>query len=278
MKRFLREMVTRYFAHDIPKSSAALAFYMLFSFFPLLIFINSLAAVLGAQDVLRSVTEAGLLPHGIATLIDAYLDHLSSFNSYSMMFTGLFFSLYFFSRAVNSMIVFMNRARRMPRHRPIYIRLAISLFFTVSMLVAFALILILLVAGRSIISAFPDIISPTAKILIGTCRYVFAGALLLAVLLLLYYLAPERRVSPVRALPGAFFAVAAELLLSYVVSIYVDHSSRYSLLYGSLAAVMLLMLWLYMSASVLLLGGELNDLLLSHSKKNASVGSEAKPI
>lgn len=83
----------------------------------------------------------------------------------------------------------------------------------------------------------------------------------------LYALAQDSRQPWRNIWPGALSALAAWMTLSWLYSIYVDYFANYSLLYGSIGTVVVLMIWLYMSANVLILGAELNGTLLSMRKE-----------
>ena len=62
--------------------------------------------------------------------------------------------------------------------------------------------------------------------------------------------------------PGALFSLVAWVLVSWCFSFYVDNMARYSVLYGSLAAIIVLMLWLYIVSMILLMGPQLNHTLV----------------
>ena len=83
-----------------------------------------------------------------------------------------------------------------------------------------------------------------------------------------YYIVPSRRHPFKAAIPGAVFGVLGITAVTWVFSFYVTNFSNYSLLYGSLAAVMILMLWLQIIATILIMGGVLNDVLIDMNRKH----------
>ena len=86
-------------------------------------------------------------------------------------------------------------------------------------------------------------------------------------LFFLYALAQDGR-RPWRDLwPGTLAALAAWMGLSWLYAMYVENFANYSLLYGSIGTVVVLMIWLYMSANVLILGAELNGTLVAMRKE-----------
>jgi len=78
-------------------------------------------------------------------------------------------------------------------------------------------------------------------------------------IMLVYQLAPAARQHWRRVTPGAIFALAGWLLASYALRIYVGYFRNYNATYGSIGGVILLMVWLYLSSLVLLIGAEINS-------------------
>ena len=97
-------------------------------------------------------------------------------------------------------------------------------------------------------------------------RYPVAGVAGYFALFFLYALAQDRRQPWKNLWPGTLFSLTAWMTLSVLYSLYVENFADYSLLYGSIGTVIVLLIWLYMSATVLILGAELNGTLMSLRK------------
>ena len=104
----------------------------------------------------------------------------------------------------------------------------------------------------------PDGISALLRLL----KFVLLPAYIFFMLGGFYFLVPSGRYPFVQALPGAIFAGLGIMLATGIFSYYVSNISNYSLIYGSLTAVMVLMVWLQLVATMLIMGGELNDILI----------------
>ena len=91
-------------------------------------------------------------------------------------------------------------------------------------------------------------------------------ALFLLFFVLIYTILPNKKLSFLKQIPGAAFTALGWLIFSYVYSLYVDHIANFSYIYGSLTALILLMLWLYICMNIVLLGAELNKMLDDHWK------------
>ena len=102
-----KRMVYRYFADGIPQAAAELSYFLLFSVFPLLMFVNSILAQLDIRSR-GSTPVLEMLPRSLQQLITGYLLQLSGTPSFSPMLIGIGLTLYFLSRAVRSMMRTVN--------------------------------------------------------------------------------------------------------------------------------------------------------------------------
>ena len=93
-------------------------------------------------------------------------------------------------------------------------------------------------------------------------RFVGLGAVLFVMIALLYALALDERHMTRGIWPGVLASLAAWIGLSMLFSLYVEHAANYSVIYGSIGAIIVLLLWLYLSASMLIMGAEFNSVLL----------------
>ena len=101
-------------------------------------------------------------------------------------------------------------------------------------------------------------------------------ALVMATMLgALYMLAVGERLPVRRVLPGVISSLAAWLLVSMAFSYYVEHFAHYAELYGSIATIVVVLLWLYWSGAVLIMGAELNGALLE-LRKNRNIPAEGE--
>ena len=95
-------------------------------------------------------------------------------------------------------------------------------------------------------------------------------------LALLYYLVPNSHYRFPDILPGTLSALVSWLLFSIGFAYYVENMANYSVLYGSIGAVIVLLLWLYLSATVLIMGAELNCVLNDRKRRKKIISREVK--
>ena len=113
--RFAYLMGQRYLRHQVGLHSAALAFYLLFAIFPLLIFFSALIGILQVDIEMDMFPVADLLPSDVLGIVERYLDYVTANPSPRLMAFGLAFSFYFPMRAANSLIWAVREAYHLGR-------------------------------------------------------------------------------------------------------------------------------------------------------------------
>lgn len=261
-------MVQRYLRHNVGIQSAALAFYLLFMIFPFLIFISALLGLL-RLDVAGILLALGeILPRGVVDLIEVYLTYVSRNPSLRLMVFGLVFSIYFPMRATNSLMRSVRTAYHLGPPRGPARHVMKTLLYTVLLIITIAAALALMTVGERVLGyavehfRLPTFFAATWARL----RFPAVAVVCYFALFLLYALAQDGR-QPWRDIwPGTLAALAAWMAVSWLYAFYVDNIANYSLLYGSIGTVIALMIWLYMSSVVLIMGAELNGTIMSLRK------------
>ncbi len=260
----LYRLIGRFFNDRIYESGASLAYFFLFSLLALLILMSSLVPMLPVLPAF-SAENASLIPAEIEQLLTGYYAYLKNNSSLSMLLTGLFLTFLFVSRTARSLEVSVNRAMRLPP-RKVARRSIFSFLMTGAMLLSILLSLVFSVVGDRLIlvlcSLFPSLSS--FALFWRLMRRLIPAALLFVFLLLLYTGAPNRKMTLREALPGSIVIFVLWILFSWLFSLYVTYAARYSLLYGSLCGVIVLLLWLYFFGVLLMVGAELNGILMTN--------------
>lgn len=272
----VRQLVKRYSTHDVGQQSAAMAYYLLFTIFPMLIFVSSLLGVLhldveGAANILSA-----FLPKSVVELGKTYLAYVSSTASTTILWFSLVFSIYFPARAANCLMRCVRRAYGLRRpDRPLLYRIRM-LLFTVYLIVVIVAALVLMTMGQKVLEFFIGHLDPSRALLTlwDTLRFVILGVLMFATLGLLYAMSQDRRQPARHIVPGAVCSLAAWMILSVGFSFYVENFANYSVIYGTLGAVVVLLVWLYLSATTLIMGAELNGMIQAWTNDKAHSGVE----
>ena len=259
----VRRMVVRFFADGISQAAAALSYFLLFSMLPLLMFVGAIIGRLNISvEDFRPVFE--LMPKSLQELILSYFGQLSVSPSFSPMLIGTLLTLYFLSRAVRSMMRTVDRIYRVEVHRRAVLDILLSFAMTAGFLLTVVCSFVIVVAGRMLLHQLARMV-PLPVHLIESVRgtgFWMMIALVFVFLMLFNKIVPNLHLGFREVWPGALFSLVAWVLVSWCFSFYVDNMARYSVLYGSLATAIVLMLWLYLVSMILLMGPQLNHTLV----------------
>lgn len=276
----LSELVYRYHRHDVAQQSAALAYYLLFTLFPMLIFVSSLLGLLNIQTADALEMLATVLPDAVVDLCGTYLNYVSETATATMFWFSLVFSIYFPMRAANCLMRSVRRAYGLKRPVSLvrhYLR--VLLFTAVLILVVVASLLLMTFGQRLLLYLAGRVPFMTGVIrLWHYLRFFLLALLLFATLGTLYALAQDQRQSAGAILPGAVCALIGWMCVSVGFSFYVENFAHYSVIYGTLGAVVVLMIWLFLSSATLIMGSEYNGARLSMREKRKAPPTEGKNV
>jgi len=261
--QFLIRLIKRYFKDDIGSSAAALAYYLMFSFFPMIILGSMLLGYANISSDYVSNAFTGILPHDVINIINKYLEYVSENKNSNILMVSLFFTVYFPLRAVARIMGEINRVYKVQNERRFFKKILFVFVFTALFAFTIFASLALLIAGRTMLSFISNFVGISPEFIEAwvTNRFVAMAIICFITIIMLYMLAPNCAVSFTQSFPGAAFAVLLWLLLSAGFSFYVENMGKYSVVFGSIGAIIVLLLWLYMMASILLMGAEVNSVL-----------------
>lgn len=257
--RFVREMAEVYFDRRVSRSAAELAYFLVLSFFPTLICVNAFVGLL-RLDVDLVLTAAGeFLPREVLPILGEYLGYVSTNQSNAMLAAGLTMVLFSASAAFRALMKIMADIYRRPTYQGVG-QVVASVLFSILFLVTIYLSMVVLLTG----SWFLHLVEgwfPWVAQLVGSwqsARFPILFCLVLLFVLLAYRLsAPKGHPRP-PVLTGGVLASVSLSAASMLFSWFIGLSSRYSLVYGSLASVVILLVWLYLCGNILILGNVFN--------------------
>ena len=252
------QMIRRYYLHDVARDSAALTYYLLFAIFPLLIFVSTLLGIL-ELDVDSIVTGLRqIVPGDVAEVVRGYLEYVSGNASRQLMWFSLVFSIWFPMRATGCLLHSLRKAFGKGQPKNILLDQLKIFLFAIWLMVSIGLTLLMITVGRRALYFVSGIITvPDGFInLWSKLRFVAVALLMFVLVTVLYMLALGRRCPLREVAPGVAVSLAAWMLLSLAFSYYVENLAHYTQLYGSIATIVVVLLWLYMSGTVLIMGGD----------------------
>lgn len=249
-------------AHRVGRHSAEVTYYLLFTLFPFVVFLYSAVSVFDVQ-VLEVIDRLlPTLPEDVYKLISEYLSHVGRQNSRFVLYVGSVLAVYMLYRAVSSLNFAVRRATD---SRPVAgrVRLLLSLGISLVVMISVFILLIMFGISRNIyryLSLFFQL-GAGFGIAANIIRYA-AGPIFLFFALGVYYYLLDECTSPFgRYLPGAMFAISVWYAFSAGFMIYTNNFGSYSSVYGSLASIMALMVWLHTTSMSFIMGAELNFVL-----------------
>ena len=261
-------LIRRYFDHHVARDSAALTYYLLFALFPLLIFLNNLVGLL-SFDIAGLLSELStVIPRDVVDLLGQYLGYVSRVSSKTLLWFSLVFTIYFPYRAVTALFLSVRKAYDAGVPAQALRQQLRVLLYTVLFIVAIPLSILASTIGRRVLDFISDYIYLSDRVidLWSWLRFVILGAVLFAMIALLYVLALDAHSVRRGILPGVLASLVAWVALSMLFSLYVEHAANYSVIYGSIGTIIVLLLWLYLSATMLIMGAEFNSVLLNTRK------------
>lgn len=263
---FGQMLFKRTMEHDVSGMAAQLAFFFLLSVFPLLIFLSTLVPFFPITEDYIITYLSEYVPEESMLVISSQLDRIMT-SSGTLLSVGIIGTLWTASNALNGITKAFNVAYDIVDTRKFFFTRLLSMVLTIGMIFVFILALLLPVFGKQIgIYIFSYIgVSEAFLDIWDTIRWVLSTLVLFLMFLILYRVFPSMKLKRRMVLPGALFATAGWNIGSFGFSYYVNNFGNYSNTYGSLGGIIVLMLWFYMLAFVIILGGEINAI---GSKKN----------
>lgn len=262
----LKAAFQRFQADQMSDHAAALTYYSLMSLFPALLVAVAVLGVFGQESLIADTADylktAGAPPETVDAVTSA-LDSAQSQRSTAItaLVLGLVLALNGASGAFGAVGRALNQAWRVDEGRGFVRRKANDLLWTLVVLVLALITFVLLFLGGGLASDVLGLLGlgETAADIWRIVRWPAALASTMLIYAILYFAAPNVEVRRFRWItPGAVFGVVTWILASALFFVYVSNFSSYSATYGAFAAVVILLVWLWLTNVVLLFGAELN--------------------
>ncbi|WP_298470986.1 YihY/virulence factor BrkB family protein [uncultured Psychrobacillus sp.] len=260
---YFKHLITHIQKTDITGLAAQLAYFFLLSLFPLLIFLVTLLPYLNLDEAQIFRFLENYAPGEVYTLIEGTISDVLVSRNGGLLSIGILGTIWSASNGMNAIVKSLNRSYDIEETRPFFIVRALSVVFTLLMILLFAVALVLPVFGEQIgtilFSYFgfqDDFIN-----LWNNIRWTLSPIIMFIVLAALYWIVPNIKLGLKSVFPGAAFATLGWIVVSLGFSYYVSNFGNYSATYGSIGGIIILMLWLYISGIILLVGGQINSVM-----------------
>lgn len=256
-----QRIIKKYISDEITVYAAQASFFIIMAAFPFTMLLLSIIQVvpsISQTDLLELLGP--IIPHQFSQILFSLVNSLYTESPIALLSLSALAALWSASKGMLGIAKGLNRIQGDQSHRGYLITRIICSGYTIIFILVCILSLVLLVFGdtisRFILRVFPFLASITQYIInvrtllsLGTLIFCFTG---------LYTFVPNRELHWRDQIPGALFSTLCWIGISFGFSIYFRYFNQFSYTYGSLTAVVLLMLWLYCCICTLFLGAEIN--------------------
>ncbi len=262
--RFLSELYCRIKEDEVTAVGAQLTYFLILSIFPFLIFFfNILSYTSIAQDEILDNLLI-VLPLETQTLFKSIAKEIVSSSSETLLSLGIILAIWTGSLGITSIIRAINKAYNVKARRPYWRLKGIAIIFTIILAILLIIVLAMLVFGEIIGGKIFAWFGATHIFyyIWELLRVIIPLISMIIIFALLYKLSPTPEeglnIKLSQTLPGAVFATIGWIIASMIFSFYVNNFGRYSKTYGSLGGIIILLVWLYITSIMIVLGGEIN--------------------
>lgn len=276
----IRQSFKAFNEDDMSTYASALAYQILFSLFPFFIFLIALVSTLQLPDFMMWLRQQAemFLPEQAMNQVNTVLNQLQQPRG-GLLSVGAIVALWTASAAARATMNALNVAYNVREGRPAWKIYPLSIFYT------------LVVAAMLIGSAALLLVGPQAMDWLSRqigfeqffvtiwawMRWPIALFLLSLSVAVVYYSAPDAQQKFRFITPGAVLSVIVWVLASLAFDFYIRNFADYNAMYGSIGAVIILLLYFYISSAVLLFGAEINAVIEHHSPSGKNSGQKNLP-
>jgi len=266
LKEYLQNLIKCIIRDDYANAAGEMAYMTALGIFPFMLFLMAVFGWLGKTFFINKIIFglSAIAPQGVIDLINGVLAEVVIFKSGKLMaIVGFFVTIFLTSNAIAVIIKGLNRANNIQENRS-FIKVRCLSMLMVFVNTFFLFISINLIVLGKVILNFIGVYLSIPQNIIDTVlitRWPIAFLMLFLLASINYYVLPARDFSAKRksVIPGALFFCIFWLLGSWAFSLYVNALGTYNKVYGTIGTFAILMVWLYYSSIILLIGGQVNN-------------------
>jgi membrane protein len=239
------------------------ALFLLMSLFPMAMFFIAMFNYLPIDSAQFSMRVLSVVPEGLTPLLnqifnEAYAESTTMVKSFTMLVM-----LFCASKGVYAIIIGMNAVYGIKETRGMVVLYALAIVYVIIFFAVIGLTMVLIVLGNNIfrwvLGFAPKLIA--FETLFSYLKFICMPSLLMLFFMLVYMNVPNRKSRLRYEFPGAVFSTVVWLAYSWAFSFYINNYANYSVTYGSLATIVIFILWLYWTMNIVFVGAEINVVL-----------------
>lgn len=270
---FFKQLIFRIKDDNVTAIGAQLSYYLVLSIFPFLIFFLNILSFtpLVREDVLQNIIA--VLPIETQQIITSLVLETVRNSSETLLSLSAITGIWAASKGLMALIRAINKAYDVEETRS-YIELRLlAVLFTLALLVLLTIVLLTIVFSEVLGNQIFNFLGVTLNFMIfwEYLRILISVGSMILIFALLFRFSPSirnsKKISFKQTLPGAIFSSIGWIITSTLFSYYVNNFANYSKTYGSLGGMVVLLIWLYISSIIIVMGGEINA-TLQYMQKN----------
>ena len=260
--------------------AAQLAYYFFLALFPALLFLIALASFFASQELINQIVGSlsGVAPAAVVDIIRDQLTALANNESGGLLTFGVAAALWSSSAAMVGLIDALNRAYDVEDARPWWKQRLIAILLTIGVAIFMLVSITLVVSGPELARYVTDQVGLGDAFTWAwmVLQWPLVFILITTAVGIIYYFAPNVDQDFIWLTPGSVLATALWLIGSLGFRFYVVNFGSYNATYGAIGGVMVLMLWLYITGLVIIVGAEMNA-EIEHASPHGKEAGERKP-
>ena len=257
---FIWDLVKKCMADNIVSRSAELAYYFMLSLFPFLLVLTQVIIYLpiSSEEILAFLSQYA--PPDAMAIIRSNLQLIIGQSHGGVLSFGLIATIWASSNGINAIVQALNDAYDVEDKRNYFVTRGISILLTLIMVFVIVFALLIPVFGKVIAETSFEYLGISDDFLStwSIIRWSLSFVILMLVFTVLYSIGPSKVVHVKKVFWGSLFATFGWIISSLGFAYYVDNFGNFTGHYGSLGGIIVLMIWFYISAIVVVIGGELN--------------------
>ena len=255
----------------ITTRASSLAFNFFLAFFPAIIVLFTLIPYIpvdGFQETLMDILM-NILPPSTNEITLETLDDIINNQRGGLLSLGFVLALYFSTNGINSLIEAFNASYHISKTESILKQRFLSLFITFTLTIILIFTIALIIFGQFIINYLIEyeFINSNEKILFNLAKWFILISMLFLGISTIFNLGPSLKNKWRTFSPGAIFSTVFIIVTSLGFTYYIDNFGQYNKIYGSIGTLIIILLWIYFNAIILLTGFEINASIINAKKK-----------
>lgn len=260
---FFCEVKNRVIKNDLMTYANSLTFKLILAIFPFIIALLTLLGFLNlpAEKITNSIVND--MPKELADMIRHYISDVLGERRLSLLSSSIVIAIYSASAGFHTMVKGICNSFEINEDRTFFKTRLISLILMLIFVVIIVATLYIVIFGDAINGLLENsgIVNHIPDIITGTVMHMLTASVIIIFLVLLYKFSISIKIRIKYLLPGIFFTMISWYVTSKIFNIYINNFSKYSVIYGSIGAIFVFSLWLFLLSCTILIGSQINAVL-----------------